>query len=54
MSYFTEKENSQNHNDDTETLLDICKDVTLNPILRKVVSGTLDLPHNENIVSFDI
>ncbi len=39
---------------DTETLMDICRDVTLNLVLRKVVNGTLELPYSSKISSYDI
>lgn len=38
----------------TETLLDMCRDVTLNPVLKKVIDGSIELPFVEGLCSYDI
>lgn len=40
--------------EDTETLLDICRDVTLNPVLRKVINGSYELQYFASIKAYDI
>lgn len=39
---------------DTETLLEICRDVTLNLVLRKVINGSLEIPVKTDIHSYDV
>ena len=46
--------NGNQKGEDTETLLEICRDVTLNLVLRRVVNGDLDLAYNPSIKSYDI
>lgn len=39
---------------ETETLLDICRDVTMNHLLRDVVKGVVEIPKRKGIISYDI
>lgn len=54
LRHYNEKPEQGHGPEGTETLLDICRDVTLNPVLRKVLNGSMDLPYNNKLCSYDI
>lgn len=55
MRYVGEEERrGRKGGEDTETLLEVCRDVTMNLVLRRVVNGDLDLVVKANVCSYDV